>query len=63
MQRSRLSRFFVVGTAAVATLLVSSAPAMADASTWKVGYYTPSGRTLSFAKQDNAGIASIDFTN
>jgi hypothetical protein len=63
MQRSRLSRLFVVGAAAVATLLVSSAPAMADASNWKVGYYTPSGRTLSFGEAGNAGMASLDFTN
>jgi hypothetical protein len=66
MQRSRLPRFFVVGAAAVATLLVSSAPAMADASNWKLGYYTPSGRTLSFGEAGNAGnigIASFDFTN
>jgi hypothetical protein len=37
---------------------------MADASTWKVGYYTPSGRALSFADaKPGAGIASFDFTN
>jgi hypothetical protein len=63
MQRTRLPRFFAVGTAAVATFLVSSAPAMADASTWKVGYYTPSGQTLSFAESGNAGLASLNFTD
>ena len=64
MQRSHLPRFFVVGAAAVAALLVSSAPAMADASIWKVGYYTPSGRALSLANaKPGSGIASLDFTD
>ena len=63
MQRSHLPRFVAVLTTAIATIVLSSAPALADASTWKDGYYTPSGRTLSFADANNAGIASIDFTN
>jgi hypothetical protein len=48
---------------AIATVVLSSAPAMADASNWKVGYYTPSGRTLSFAESGNAGVASLNFTD
>jgi hypothetical protein len=63
MRRSRLSRLVLVGMTAIATVVMSSAPALADASTWKDGYYTPSGRALSFADANNAGIASIDFTN
>jgi hypothetical protein len=63
MQRSHLPRLVFVVTTAIATIVLSSAPALADASTWKDGYYTPSGRALSFADANNAGIASIDFTN
>ena len=63
MQRFRLLRVLFVGAAIVATLLVSSAPALADASTWKVGYYTPSGRTLSFAAAGNDGLAGLAFTD
>jgi hypothetical protein len=64
MQRSRLPRVIFTGAAIVATLLVSSAPALADASTWKVGYYTPSGRALSLANaKPGSGIASLDFTD
>src|ERR1700693_4138835 len=63
MRRSRLPRLVLVGITAIATIVLSSAPAMADASTWKVGYYTPSGRALSFAESANAGVASFDFTN
>ena len=63
MRRSHLPRFVLVGITAIATVVLSSAPAMADASTWKVGYYTPSGRALSFAAAAKAGVASLDFTN
>jgi hypothetical protein len=64
MPRSRLARLVLVVTATITTALMSSAPVMADASTWKVGYYTPSGRALSFANaKPGAGIASFDFTN
>jgi hypothetical protein len=63
MQRSRLPRLVLVGVTAIATIVLSSAPAMAGASNWKVGYYTPSGRALSFGESGNAGIASLDFTN
>jgi hypothetical protein len=63
MQRSHLPRLFLVGMTAIATVVLSSAPAMADASNWKVGYYTPSGQTLSFAESGNAGLASLNFTD
>ena len=65
MPRSRLARLVLVGTATIATALLSSAPVMADASNWKVGYYTPSSvGTLSFAQaKPGGGIASLDFTN
>jgi hypothetical protein len=62
--RSRLARMVLAGTATIATALMSSAPVMADASNWKVGYYTPSSvGTLSFANaKPGGGIASLDFT-
>ena len=65
MPRSRLARLVLVGAATIATALLSSAPVMADASNWKVGYYTPSSvGTLSFAQaKPGGGIASLDFTN
>jgi hypothetical protein len=63
MQRLRLPRLVLVGMTAIATVVLSSAPATADASNWKVGYYTPSGRTLSFAESGNPGLASFDFTD
>jgi hypothetical protein len=64
MQRSRFARFVIAGAATVATVLLSSAPALADASTWKVGYYTASGRALSMANaKPGTGIASFDFTD
>jgi hypothetical protein len=64
MLRSRLARLVLVGTATIATALLSSAPVLADASSWKVGYYTPSGRALSLANaKPGAGIASLDFTS
>jgi hypothetical protein len=63
VQKAHLPRLVLVGLTAIATVLLSSVPAMANASTWKVGYYTPSGQTLSFAESGNAGVASLDFTN
>ncbi len=63
MQRSRAPRFVLVGMTAVAAAVLSSAPAMADASNWKLGYYTPSGQTLSFGEAGSAGVASFDFTD
>ena len=64
MQRFRFARLILAGTATIATALFSSAPVLADASNWKVGYYTPSGRALSLANaKPGAGIASLDFTN
>ena len=64
MQGSRLPRFGLAGITALVMLLFSSAPSMADASIWKVGYYTPSGRALSMANaKPGSGIASLDFTS
>jgi hypothetical protein len=67
MPRSLLARLVLVGTATIATALMSSAPVMADASNWKVGYYTPSlVGTLSFAQAKPGGgdsIATFNFTN
>jgi hypothetical protein len=66
MRRSRLPRLVLVGMTAIATVVLSSAPAMAEASTWKLGYYTPSVHgTLSFsdAAAPVAGVATFDFTN
>jgi hypothetical protein len=63
VRKAHLPRLVLVGLTAIATVLLSSVPAMADASTWKVGYYTPSGQTLSFANADpGTGIASLNFT-
>lgn len=47
---------------------LAAGPAFADAgspSTWKLGYYTPSGRALSMASapSDGATLASFDFTS
>lgn len=65
MPRSRLARLVLAGTATIAAALMSSAPVMADASNWKVGYYTPSSvGTISFAQaKPGDGIASLNFTN
>src|SRR6267142_3960300 len=65
MPRSRLTRLVLATTATIATALVSSAPVMADASNWKVGYYTPSSvGTLSFAQaKPGGGVASFNFTD
>lgn len=65
MPRSRLARLVFVGTATIATALMSSAPVMADATNWKVGYYTPSSvGTLSFAQaKPGGGLASFNFTD
>jgi len=64
MLRSRLPRLVLLGMTAIATVLLSSAPAMADASSWKVGFYTPSGRALSFSDaKPGDGVASLEFTN
>jgi hypothetical protein len=66
MQRSHLRRLVLVGMTAIATVVLSSAPAMADASNWKLGYYTPSVHgtlSLSEAAAPAAGIATFDFTD
>ncbi len=65
MRRSRLPRLVLVGATAIATVVLSSAPALADASNWKLGSLTPSQRTLSFSDAAPAagGVATFDFTN
>lgn len=66
MKASGFVRFVLAAGAVVATTLLTSAPAMAgQASNWKVGYYTPSGRALSMASAAAAanGVATFDFTS
>lgn len=55
--------YAVLATAAAVTLF--AAPALAGGSEWKVGYYTPSGQTLSTGSADipSAGLATFNFTN
>ena len=67
MPRSRATSFaFACTIAALAAL--SASPALADpgngnASPWKLGYWTSSGRTLSFATVPHgSGAATFDFT-
>lgn len=65
MHRRLLSRpLFVVLAAGVLAALTSS-PVLARASDWAVGYYTPSGKALSFASADGlpGGVATFNFTN
>lgn len=58
------SRALYAVLAAVAAVAVFAAPAMAGGSDWKVGYYTPSGQTLSMASADMpvTGLATFNFT-
>lgn len=66
MRPSRFVRLAVATGAVVATTLLSSAPAAAgQASNWKVGYYTPSGRALSMASANGLpiGVATFGFTS
>ncbi len=67
MPRPRATSFaFACAIAALAAL--SASPALADpgngnASLWKLGYYTASGQTLSFATvPQGTGAATFDFT-
>ena len=61
----RPSRIFFATVAAAAAVTVFAAPALAGGSDWKVGYYTPSGQTLSTGSADvpSAGLATFNFTN
>lgn len=57
----RATLAFAAGLAAV---MLSTGPVVAGGSDWHLGYYTPSGRALSFASTaPGNGIASFDFTN
>lgn len=60
-----LSRRLFAALAAAAAVVVFAGPALAGGSEWKVGYYTPSGQTLSTASADmpSSGVATFDFTN
>jgi hypothetical protein len=74
--RRNLARWSIVGAVIVvvmaATLLIASTRGLAwaasggtSSSYWHIGYYTPSGRALSFAVAPSAGsgnIASLNFT-
>jgi hypothetical protein len=56
---------FTIGGVLIAVVM-GSCPALASASDWKVGYYTPSPHsTLSFASADalDNGVAAFNFTN
>lgn len=61
----RFQRLMLTGVMAIAAITLSAAPAAAGTSSdWKLGYYTPSGNTLSTSSaHTGAGIASFDFTN
>ena len=52
-----------IGTA-VAAVVIAAMPATAGGSGWHVGFYTPSGNTLSLASaRAGDGIAALDFTS
>jgi hypothetical protein len=60
----RLTRLVLTGVTAIAAVTFSSAPALAGASDWRLGYYTPSGRALSMSSvSTGGGVASFDFTS
>ena len=61
----RPSRVLSAAFAAVAAVTVFAAPALAGGSDWKVGYYTPSGQTLSMSSADmpSSGLATFNFTD
>jgi hypothetical protein len=62
---SRVARPLILAFALVLAALVSSAPVLAGGSDWHVGFYTPSGRTLSNASAGlpTTGLATFNFTN
>jgi hypothetical protein len=65
MQFSRAARLIVVGLSAVGLAAAAVLPASADASSWKLGYYTPSTHgalSMSDAKPGD-GLASFAFTD
>jgi hypothetical protein len=58
-------RVLLAGVTVLAAVVWSAGPVAAGGSHWKVGYITPSGKTLSFASADrtDAGIAAFNFTD
>jgi hypothetical protein len=66
MSRARSLRSLLAITGALLTAVLGGVPALASASDWKVGYFTPSPHgTLSFASADALanGVATFNFTN
>jgi hypothetical protein len=66
MEAPRILRSLFAIVAAVAATVVATAPVAAgQSSDWKVGYYTPSGRALSFSSAAALpnGVATFNFTN
>lgn len=68
LSRRGIERSLVVSIVAGCAAVLAAQPAVAasagGASGWHVGYYTPSGRALSFAEASplSGGVASLDFT-
>ena len=59
-----MKRLLFVLSTCLALLTWTTSPALAGGSGWHLGYYTPSGRALSFASTSTGGgVASFDFTN
>jgi hypothetical protein len=69
LARRGIERALVVSIVAGCATVLAAQPAVAasggGASGWHVGYYTPSGRALSFAEASplSGGVASLDFTS
>ena len=66
MTRARSLRSLLAITGALLAAVLGGVPALASASDWKVGYFTPSPHgALSFASADALadGVATFNFTN
>ena len=65
MHKAPFARPFFVMLAAGVLAALTSSPVLASSSDWAVGYYTPSGRALSFASADAlpGGVATFNFTS
>src|ERR1044071_7862334 len=61
----RLRGLTLAALAGVAAIVMVAAPVAAGGSDWKVGYYTPSGQTLSMSSADRpaSGLATFNFTS
>ena len=57
-------RLILSGVTVVAVVIWSAGVVAAGGSDWHLGYYTPSGNTLSFASADRTsdGLATFNFT-